>query len=532
MLRSWLLFFSIVFSGLTMAHAERLPLRGVTLEWDAIEGASYYDVEISDKDKARAPKTSLTQEPIWKGKLQPGFYLMRVRGKDHRKVPGDWSEVMEVTVQLEVPHVEKPGQQFRLDSKKNDEDDFNFQWKKVPGAKKYVLTLESDDKSFQKEIETDNLEQGVTLPIGHKISWKLVAKNNKGLESEAPAEGEIEAWGPELAPPVLKKPENRFVRELNWDRGTYEKAYGLRFDRWDPVAKKWKEVESQPKYADNKFDFPAGWQGGTYRMVARSLAPYRKDSKLVAIQFPVAAGDRSPAAENRALLLESINRTKGWFFIASYLVTNMSYSGRNSDNFGGALLQVNLPSNFGGTGRLGLGYLSEKNPWGFLGIVDVSGFIVAGQNPKYASLEGNAVYRTPSGEIGEIRQELGGFYKETPEIIAQSLNQIDRVDTISGAGVHYGAEYWWALTPKLGFQVNGHLYPTLFSVHTPNGNPVSPTLSYQVGLLGSYRLTRSMTGLMGYAYRKDTQSYSSMNSDKNTISITGHYLNLFLEWEL
>jgi hypothetical protein len=243
-------------------------------------------------------------------------------------------------------------------------------------------------------------------------------------------------------------------------------------------------------------------------------------------------GDRSEEAETTALIRESIERTKGWFAIASYLVTALTYSGVNSDNLAGNSLQVTFPQNFGGTGRLGLGYLSSETPWGFLGIADLGGFIVRGKNPTFASAEFNVIYRTELGARGELRQQYGVFYKEIPELIALNTDEIRSIDKIASLGPHAGLEYWVAVSPKLGFQMNGHIYPNLVSVKTPNGNPITLSFSYQLGLLGSYRLSRTTTGLMGYAYRKDSQAYKSKANKTNSIDLTGHYLNFFLEWPL
>lgn len=529
----WLL---LLITALTLpAWAERLPLRLVTLEWEGIEGARYYDVEIQVKrpnGKTGPLRTILTREPQWSGRLRPGYYLLRVRGKDHRRVPGEWSEPMEVTVHLEKPKMKSPAEGFKHQSKDPREDDLQFTWERVPGAKTYVLSLTSENDSFKDSFTTRDLEKKVTLPAGQKIRWSLQAIGEQELTSESPAEGTVEVWGPALEKPTLRPPENPFVREVQWEGSEWDRFYQVRVDRWDESIKKWRNVHFEKEHKEARLSLPAEWQGGRYRLAVKAGSPYRETSKYNVISFPVAHGDRSPAAEYRATLLESIKRTKGWFFVASYLITNLEYQGFNSDNYGGRALRVSLPSNLGGTGRLGIGYLPASTPWGFLAMADLTGFIINDLNPRYPSMEINAVRRNEMGALGELRQQFGVSYREFPEIIAENLNRIDRVDSIGSLGLHYGVEYWWALTPKLGFQVNAHAYPNLMSVKTPNGNPVKPSVSYQLGLLGSYRLGTRTTGLMGYAYRSDTQTYESNKGDTNSIEISGHYLNLFLEWAL
>ncbi|MBX3019073.1 MAG: hypothetical protein KF767_14390 [Bdellovibrionaceae bacterium] len=527
-------FFLLLYAGTAFAeNAPILPARDVSLEWETTEGAVTYDVEVTRKPKANSkPEVYNTKDSIWKGRLSPGFYEMRVRSKDRRRVPGDWSEAVELTVMLEPPQSTDLKNHLRIDAKDPERSDVPFRWGAVPGADSYELKIEGPDGQVFKTLEVSETSLQVELPVGREYKWSLIAKNREGLTSETPLKGHLELWGPMLERPQLEEPPNPFVRELKWQNVPYAQSVHYTLQIKDATTNKWKNVDAQKEFTGDKFAFAPSWPGGNYRLNVRSQAGFRKNSKISTIQFNVADGDRSEEAEYAAMLRQSIVRTTGWFVVASYLVTGMAYSGINADNGGSAPLQVDLPNNFGGTGRIGTGWISGRSPWGFLGIADLSGFTVAGQNPTFMSLEFSAVRRTIIGRSGEFRQKGGIFYKELPEIIARDLNGIDRIDKIIAAGPQYGIEYWWALSPKLGFQVNAQAYASLMSVKTPTGNPVAPSLSYQAGLLGSYRITERASGLIGYAYRQDSQAYKSSHDRTNTVKITGHYLNLFLEWAL
>lgn len=514
-----------------------LPARDVSLEWETIEGAVTYDVEVRRKSSvpdaaAVEPELHTTRDAIWKGRLSPGYYTMRVRSKDRRQVPGDWSEPVELTVMLEPPVSKNLKSEARIDAADPLVHRTPFAWNPVPGADLYELKVEDQDGKAVKTLETETTNVEIDLPVARALRWTLIAKNREGLSSETPLNGKLEIWGPALAKPELQEPVNGFVRELKWKNAPYAGNVHYSVQVRDPKTRKWRSVDMQKDFIGDQIKFAAAWPGGDYRFSMRSQGDFRKPSKIASISFPVIDGDRSEGAEYSAMLRQSIVRTTGWFVIASYLVTGMSYTGINADNGGGAPLQVELPNNFGGTGRFGAGWLSDRSPWGFLGIADLSGFIVDGKNPTFMSAEFNAVRRSVIGSNGEFRQQGGIFYKELPEIIARDLTGIDRIDKIVAAGPHYGFEYWWALSPKLGFQVNGHLYGSFISVKTPTGNPVAPSLSFQAGVLGSYRLTERASGLMGYAYRQDSQAYQSSGDRTNSVRITGHYLNLFLEWAL
>ncbi len=247
----------------------------------------------------------------------------------------------------------------------------------------------------------------------------------------------------------------------------------------------------------------------------------------------VSAMEIAPAAEYTALVRKSIDRVTGWYAVASYLITEIQYRGVNPEK--GSAVAYNA---LGGTGRVGAGWFSGNSPWGFLGIMDVSGFMFNGKAQTFASVELNTVYRKTVGDRGEARFQMGPYYKELPETLGDASLQTSEDSKISSAGPHVGAEYWYSLTPKLGIQLNAHLYYSMLKVNTPNGEALTPSMSMQFGFLGSYRFTPSFTGLVGYARREDKMSYKALpgptntavDGDVNESTIVGNYLNIFAEW--
>jgi hypothetical protein len=166
-----------------------------------------------------------------------------------------------------------------------------------------------------------------------------------------------------------------------------------------------------------------------------------------------------------------------------------------------------------------------------------------GATKTFASAEANAVYRYQVGERGELRVQMGPFYKELPETVGikttttgSGSSSEDQI--IKTAGPHVGGEYWYSLSPKLGLQLNAHVYMSVVGLSTPNGQPLEPSMSTQLGLMGSYRITPTFTGLIGYAMREDKVSYKAkpdtsnfaVDGDVNESTIVGNYLNFFAEW--
>ncbi len=522
-----------------LAHAESVKYRRIVeFEWEPIENAKSYELELQKLQmESQKPEGKIhlfkSELSHWNGKLEPGPYQMRVRAKDWRKVPGEWSSPEIFKVGLDDVKILFPKAKDLIHSSSAQEAAVQFQWESVGGAESYQINITSNDESFRKELSVSKTMAEFDLPVAHEYTWKIKARG-LGLESDHETSNQFSLLGRKISAPKILAPENKFVREVSWKPSEDAKDYSYLVQRYNPQQKKWEDLARNPSSAENKIQINPNWPGGRYKVILKAQGALRVSSDVVQLSFDVKAGDRSPAAEEVATVRQSIDRLTGWYGIASYLVTVMSYSDSNND--------VNSTAEFkgiGGTGRIGLGNLSSKSNWGFLGILDMSGILIDGfGNYTFASSEIGAVYRSNTSDHGEIRQHLGGFYKELPELIIdhQTLN-LKEVNQLKFAGAHYGVEYWYALNSKLGLQANFHLYSNLVALATPRSHELSSSGSFQVGFLGSYRLKKNMTGLVGYAYRLDEMKYktgeaAAIPGEVNTATIQGHYLNLFLEWAL
>lgn len=509
--------------------------RLVNFEWEAIEGADSYEVELKPVTEIETNKifSFKTKEAAWNGKLSAGKYIMKLRSRDKRGVPGDWSEPSEFNVGLENAILRYPAQESQIPAKEIDETKISFKWDPVGGADGYLFELQSEDEKIKvsQKIETPQFE--MKIPVAAKYTWKVTAMNKDGFQSEATTVAQFSLLGPALTAPVIEKPENDFVREIKWTHTDSAPIYDVVLSKLNPIAKKWETVKSVESTQDNSLVFDSNLPGGRYQVAVRTKGTLRPSSPMARQSFKVRDGDRSPASEYTAMVRKSIERVEGWYAIASYLITEMQFKGSNPENNSAVAYSA-----VGGTGRLGAGWFNPKNPWGFLGIVDMSGFTFNGKTQTFASAEFDSVYRKSFDDRSEIRLQSGLYYKELPETIGDPFSQTSNDLKITSAGPHLGAEYWYSMTPKLGLQANAHIYVSMFKISTPNGQELSPTFSTQFGFLGSYRFTKDFTGLVGYARREEKMSYKAVPSasnfatagDVNESTISGNYLNFFAEW--
>ncbi|WP_413558041.1 hypothetical protein [Bdellovibrio sp. HCB209] len=512
--------------------------RLVNFEWEQIDGAKSYEIELKQMKKdegAAKPKTFnfKVKESVWNGRLTPGKYMMKLRSRDYRGVPGEWSEPSEFNVGLDNVNMKSPAPKTKLASTDDEKTDVEFKWDPVGGADTYTFELNSEDGKVKINETLKEPRFKTSIPVAANYSWKVTAQNDEGISSDATSVAEFTVMGKAIEAPSISKPESEFVRDIKWSRPDHIKEYEVIVARANPATKKWDVVKTYENYTEDTLPFDSSWEGGKYQVIVKAKSELRPTSPSSKIMFDVRQGDRSAAAEYTALVRKSIEKTSGWYGIASYLVTDMKFSGTNPEKNS----QVAYDA-FGGTGRLGLGWTNRKSNWGFLAIADMSGFTVSGEVRTFAALEVNAVYKQPIGDRAEIRYQVGGFYKEIPETIGDPFTGTSENQTISALGPHVGAEYWYSLTPKWGLQLNAHLYASVMKVSTPNGQDIDPSMSTQFGILGSYRFTERFTGLFGYARREDRMSYKSVPSDTNFALdgdvnesvVVGNYINFFAEW--
>lgn len=515
--------------------------RSVSFEWDAIEGASSYEVELklakTEKNKKEKTFSFKVKEAAWVGKLTPAKYLMRLRARDSRGVPGTWSEPSDFNVGLEAVQMKTPRPQEKFRAKDASEVSLPFAWQSVGAATGYRLEVTSEDGSYKLDKNVTDTKFAVKLPVAKKYTWKVSAYNDDELTSDAVATADFSLLGANLPAAKIEKPESGFVREVKWEPSANAEGYDVYLLRYSKTTKKWEKFKSYENYKDTTLPFEQGWEGGKYQALVRAKGNLRADSPLAKQTFDVVNGSRSPASEYTALVRKSIDRVTGWYAIASYFITQIDY--RSSVRDYNSRVVYNTT---GGTGRLGAGWLSPDSPWGFIAAVDMSGFSVDGSTKTFASTELNSIYRLSLGDRGDLRMQGGVFYKEVPATIRQvnTSNAIIRSEdsAIKALGPHLGAEYWYSLSPKLGFQLNAHIYMSAMKMSTPNGQDLTPSMSTQFGILGSYRLSSTLTGLVGYArreeklsYKKDPSSaFGTTSSDDNTTEISGNYLNFFAEW--
>ncbi len=549
---SLVLFFICSFGSVHVRAAEPPPptyRRVVNFEWEPIEEAKYYEIEIRKKNKDSKASNFKTVKAEWTGKLSVGHYEFRLRSLDTRKVPGDWSGFAELDVMLEPTKPKFPGTEEQIKATDAEKHEVNFEWEKTPGATGYSVEVFNDAGESIASDKVSTTKFSASLLAAKSYTWKVKAISAEGLESESSEAHKFALIGPKLDKAQIEKPENEFVREVKWNGVENASFYDVCVHKYNPQIKKWQKFKEYEDYKEKNLPFESDWPGGQYRLQVKAKATARETSDFASLSFPVRNGDRGPATEYVQTMRKSIDRVDGWFSHTSWYASSISLKSQYRSALAFSTTAVT------GTGRLGAGLLKSDSPWGFRFILDAGGYVFENQVYNFFGTEISAIRRQTTSDRAEVRYLFGIFSREFPALwttasstSANTLtpNNVDRKYSKGGVvGTQAGIEYWHSMTPKIGFQANAHVYLPMTQTELPNGGKYTGgDFNYSIGVLGSYRYSNRLTGLMGVNLREESFSYSD-NSDpvgwnsailagrsskKVKTNISGTYLNLIAEY--
>ncbi len=522
--------------------------REVLLEWEPDPEVVTYELEIGDLKKSKPSKAvGGIKATEWTGALQAGRYWMRIRGRDDRGVPGEWSDKVEFQVTLQPVDIVQPKAEEVVKAN-DDKEEVEFKWQPMPAATGYAVTVTDDSGKVLVNQETKETSFEAELPSAMKYSWNVRAIDRTGTPGAVPEQApSFTLLGEKLEEPEIKTPESSFVRHVDLETPKLAETVKVDVLRFEPTQKKWVKVATQELKKAEAVPFKQEWPGGEYKLRAVAEGKYRAPSSVSEIKFDVETGDRSVETEHRAILRKVIERTNDWYFTASYIVSMVSYQA--------VVNEVNQNSKFDtftGTGLLGVGKFWKKSPWGFYTSIDYGGMTVEPDQTKlrgeqkitnFLGFESAVVYRWAIGR-SDARVRLGSFRQQVPELklsptgigpaastctaTAPCTAEMEVFDTI---GASFGAEYLYSISPKFVFQANLSGRIPMIGKSTVSGNKVDPNVNYTAGLTGGMRLQQNMTGLAGISYRKQFYSFKNVNGQPNQILMEGPYLQLIMEYD-
>lgn len=505
-------------------------LRRLSFDWESLEGAQSYDIEIGRYGENKPYKSEVFMpQNQWTGLLPPGKFWMRIRGRDDRGVPGEWSEKSEIVVKLPRVDVIRPSSDTVL-SGNTSKTDVLFEWKKVPLAQSYLFTIESESKLFRqtRELKTTNLR--LELQTAMKYHWTIQAID--GTNPADPKEGTLSEFileGPPLPSPTIDVPETTYVRRISFQKSADAESVDIRLQRYDPKKKDWLRVQEWPEQKTS-FDFPLEWPGGLYQIALRAQAKYRAPSPPAELSFEVSSESRTAERERQALLQKSLERNLGFLVRGQYIITQVQYQGVSYE--GDAKPRFKALT---GAAHLTLSKFAASKALGLQLGLGWGGILYNQRNTFLFEQEVSALWRNNLSYRWDLRLHLGLNRKDFPEATVDPDTDAITIATMNSVGVKIGSEVWFAWQRNLGLQMHGY-YTRSLQGASALGTKLDGGQSLTLGLLGNYRWTPKISLLGGYTYTQDSFSFAGYNSitekaGRNEISLTGHYLKLMVEYD-
>jgi hypothetical protein len=497
--------------------------RKVSLEWEKIQQAENYEIEIADKNKNRM-FLKVSESELTVIELSPGEYYFRIRAKDKRGIAGTWSGYELLSVKVGVVRLLEPANNKEKIVLNADTISIDFKWSPASGAEKYLLKIFSKQNSFNKELVLHDNFITVELPVGDNYKWSV--QSFTGSEYSPMSESEFTILGKNYAKPKIEKPKNAFVRRIQWHTESYSDAVDVLIWKLDFEKQNWVKVYENLNQKTNQFDFPFDWQGGEYRIEVLAKKDSIPISEKEILTFSVKNGDRSIASENKAMVEELFKRQKIKSYFVNYVASQIVYGTKTP--------YLNSESTFSAlTGAVSIGgdALFSKY-YGLRGQLTFGNMSINKKQNLIKRLELETLYRSVVSDVSDSRVFFGMYYNELPETHISLSGTKNDIQISSATGLLMGFDYWQAIYGVWGAKgILTYALPITgksgFGSNFKNGNELI------LGILGSYRYEKEKLFSFGYKYKSEKYQYSSAkeNYQDNEITLSGHFFSFDYSWE-
>lgn len=255
--------------------------KDVTLEWDPIDDAVRYGLEIESHSGEQKKRMMNPKKNKWEGDLPFGVYTYRVHAVDRVDRPGEWSDARPLVVLPNAPRPLFPEDGADVSIFEKSEAKI-FKWENVPEAQEYKIVIMKDGAPLFTRTVTGNEAEFRDLGPG-EYSWSVqpIIK----APGRAPASLSGREWAGQASKPAsfeiayekLKEPEAISpighampgkVR-FQWKKVANAKSYEFTLEK--------EEIEGK-KFAPKKFRVATNGlitevsEMGSYRWKVRAIA--------------------------------------------------------------------------------------------------------------------------------------------------------------------------------------------------------------------------------------------------------------------
>lgn len=230
------------------------------LQWEEIPNAKKYELEIQNKS-GQVVSIVKSNTSFFSFKIKPGEFLARCRALDSRGVPGDWSELTELSVTAPRPQVASITQNTSIFIPEGETNaELSFEWPSIAETLGYEIEL----RDSAGKITTHQVSQSAfKTPISTGIyQYRLKAISNSGEKSGFTDWSKpVVVTAPPLQAPILVESDTGGLQAKPSQQGAVLVIEPAK--RWH-LSKEWKRLD--PQISANGTISTKDWPPGEYRL--------------------------------------------------------------------------------------------------------------------------------------------------------------------------------------------------------------------------------------------------------------------------
>ena len=456
--------------------------REVSFEFEEVPEASAYELELrgdtqpkSEKNPTKPLKIT-TKTALFSGALVPGLYKLRIRALDRRKVPGVWSEELDLTVPINSTRLLEPKNKLELASTEIEKRSVEFKWSPLNGVETYILRITSVDDSSAKPIEkqTSATSAKIDLPVGKHYQWSVEPQVANELKSSDNPIFDFTLTGGKLNSPTISRFNFEKDSELKWALADPAVTCDYQIARLDPKTKKWTPLFRKKDSLETVFKIDKTFDPGRYKIIVQAKAPRFQDSNISAMDFEIPLPEKKP---------EDIPG-KGFPKISSLGFGLLLSSGNiGFQNLSSGVTQASK------TDFTNLNFevkqFGERIPWGFFANFNLRNFKSFGQDINLSDGSAGVQYRKLGLKRLDYSLLAGISYREQQLTAAISSTTQTSLPTTGEIGVILGGELYYLLKPKWNLR-SSLLFERIQTGWSDSSFKVLPSTSRKFSALADY----------------------------------------------
>lgn len=525
-----------LFSSFVFAQEERW----IDIEWDAIENAQSYEIELLQNVNNENKSLGIfkTELPTWSKSVTSGIYSIKLRALDKRGVPGDWSQPLPISIKSKPPELEYPRFDQLIEVEPSEYYIQEFHWKSIPGINLYKLQVfDTDNKLVFTEVITNNTFS-YKFKFPGQYYWNVAPLLSKNDEVEL----NLKKYPFKISFGQLKAPELTITTSsktvlFNWNKINRAEQYLFELfkEKEDGSFEKLENININSQ----SLSFPKSkFEKGTFKAIITAKGSGFIDSNSTELVYEYDKEEIKVLIDNSTgVSPEEIRKNQKKEIESYFSLPSMSYQFKNyetdtvgNQNLSGTALDLTFklkifPENFDRKYK----FLTNLNVMSMADLYASSIFLKLNNSleffilNKYASFYGHA----------------GIFIEKTPAFI------ISRLDTSNPSIKNYlilgpsiGLKEEYAFKNDYLFFANQNFYLNALQVTTLSGNESMMSFSFDLDLGIKYffkknldlnaKATYKYLGISSKAYVGNS-SYAN-SGDQNSLVLDGLIWSAGFSW--